>query len=406
MPTLRSPMRSPLRSSIFNPLTGGGLTGTIADFPQDLDWTVPSVKGGPQSFSGSPGAGNLFRQGGNAVVCYAPNATGTLSAMSSTAFRRTNLGEWQYPSINVRNLWNRDLTNAVWVATNGTATKNQTGADGAANAASLITATSANATFLQATTNASANWVFQVDPRRVSGTGTLEMTMDGGTTWTVVTPASSSFDVMNPKVINQSAVTNPSVGFRIATSGDSFVVDFTMLFAQPTNYPANTPIHSRPITTSATVQTFLERAYASFPDNSPLAIIARGPFAFYLQQRGYPNHPITSASNFQVSVAPDGTIKFQNGASGQCVTTAGIWKTGLSQVNKIAGWCDGSTLKMAANGTLAGAATGTIGLDPALDHWDLGTNGAGANSIFGINERVAMGPNLTFTDAQLQQMTT
>jgi hypothetical protein len=60
---------------------------------------------------------------------------------------------------------------------------------------------------------------------------------------------------------------------------------------------------------------------------------------------------------------------------------------------------------MAANGVMAGAATGTVGLDAALDHWDLGTNGAGVNSIFGINERIAMGPNLTFTDAQLIAMT-
>ena len=67
---------------------------------------------------------------------------------------------------------------------------------------------------------------------------------------------------------------------------------------------------------------------------------------------------------------------------------------------------DPPNLRMACNGVLGGAATGTLGLDAALDHWDLGTNGSGANSIFGINERIAMGPNLTFTDAQLIAMTT
>jgi hypothetical protein len=384
----------------------GGAVDPFSLFTQDMDWRVPSVKGGPQSFSGSPAAGNDFRQGGNAVVCYAPNVAGTLSAMSSTAFRRTDRGEWQYPSINVSNLWNRDLTNAAWVKTNATVAKNQTGAEGSANAASSITATAANATVIQSITSIATNRVFQALVRRISGTGTLEFTLDGGTTWTIMSEPPASFDVMNPLVINQNAVTNPAIGFRVGTSGDVFGIDFASLYTQPTNYPALTPILSQPITTSASVQTFLERAYASFPDSSPLATIARGAFGFYLQQRGYPNHPITSASNLQLSVDNTGIVKLQNGASGQCVTGAGAWKNGLTQMNKIAGWCDAGNLVMAVNGVMAGAATGTLGLDAALDHWDLGTNGSGANSIFGINERVCMGSNLTFTNAQLIAMTT
>lgn len=384
----------------------GGSVDPFSLFTHDVDWTTGTVtKGGPQSFTGSPGAGNLFRQGGNAVICYAPNASGTLSAMSSTAFRRTNLGEWQYPSINTRALWNRDFTNAVWTKQAGvTATKNQTGADGAANACSLLAWTIDNAEIAQAITSAVLDRILQVDVRRVSGSDPLEASIDGGT-WQTVAFTGASFDVMNPSVLFQAAVTDPNVKFR-SKAGNSFAVDFLLTISPPTNWPSMTPIHSRPIVTSATVQTFVERAYASFPDSSPLATIARGAFGFYLQQRGYPNHPITSASNFQVSVAPDGTVKFQNGASGQCVTSAGVWKSGLTQVNKIAGYCDGATLKLACNGVLAGAPTGVVGLDAALDHWDLGTNGSGANSIFGINERICMGPNLTFTDAQLIAMTT
>lgn len=380
-------------------------------FTQDIDWTVPSVKGGPQSFTGFPGAGNDFRQGGNAVVCYAPNQAGVLVAMSSTAFRRTDRGEMQYPSINTGLLWNRDLTNAVWVKTNATATKNQVGADGAANSASLITATANNGTILQTFTSSVFDRAFQIDVKRVSGTGTLEATIDGGTTWQTITPASSSYDVMSPKVIFQAAVTNPVVGFRIGTSGDSFAVDFALLIVPPANWPSLAPIHARPITTTATVQTFIERAYASFPDSSPLSIIARGAFGFYWQGRASRNggYPMTSASKiFLNAVQGTGEVVFKNGASGATQTTAGVWKfdNALTQVNKIAGWCDATNLRMACNGVLAGAATGTLGLDTALDHFDLGTNGSGANSIFGINERFAMGPNLVFTDTELVSMTT
>lgn len=402
-----SPIHSPIRSPIVLPHQGKWAGG----FTQDLDWTTGTVlKGGPQSFSGSPGAGNLFRQGGNAVTCYAPNQAGTLVAMSSTAFRRTDRGEWQYPSINVRNLWNRDLTNAAWTATNVTVAKNQTGADGAANSASSITATANNGTVLQSVTSTVLDRIFQVDCRRISGSGTLEATIDGGTTWQTITPSSSSYDVMNPKVIFQASITNPVVGFRIGTSGDSFCVDFTMLYSPPTNWPSLTPVHHRPIVTTATVQTFLERAYASFPDNSPLSIIARGPFAFFWQGRSsrQGGFVMTSASNLFVSVTGAGAVKFQNGTSGTCQTADGVWRfdAGLTQVNKVAGYCTAGSLRLAANGVLSGAASGTLGLDAALDHWDLGTNGAGNNSIFGINERITMGPNYTISDADLIAMTT
>lgn len=373
--------------------------------------TATALGGNGQAFTGTPGAGNFFRQGGNFVVTYGPTQAGTLTAMSSTAFRRTDRGEMQYPSINTGLLWNRDLTNAVWVKTNATATKNQTGADGAANAASLIAATANNGTILQTFTSSVFDRVFQVDVKRVSGTGTLEATIDGGTTWQTITPASSSYDVMSPKVIFQAAVTNPVVGFRIGTSGDSFAVDFALLIVPPANWPSLAPIHARPITTSATVQTFIERAYASFPDSSPFAIIARGPFAFYWQGRSsrQGGFPMTSASKIFLNAVQDtGAVVFKNGPSGAAQTVDGVWRfdNALTQVNKIAGWCDATNLKMACNGVLAGAATGTLGLDAALDHWDLGTNGAGQNSIFGINEIVAMKPNGFILDSDLIALTT
>lgn len=118
-------------------------------------------------------------------------------------------------------LHNRDLTQPAWVPTNINPLKNQVGLDGLANSSSSITATAANGTILQAITLASSARFQTVYVKRLVGAGTLEMTMDNGTTWTVVTVTSGWTRVEIPT----QTLANPTVGFRIATSGDSFAID-------------------------------------------------------------------------------------------------------------------------------------------------------------------------------------
>ena len=119
-------------------------------------------------------------------------------------------------------LQNRTLTAAAWVATNITTAKDQTGADGVGNSASSITATAANGTILQAITSASTARATSAYVKRITGSGAIEMTQNGGATWTAVTVTSSWSRVSIPSA----TVTNPSVGFRIATSGDAIAVDY------------------------------------------------------------------------------------------------------------------------------------------------------------------------------------
>jgi hypothetical protein len=119
-------------------------------------------------------------------------------------------------------LWSRDLTQASWVSTNMTAALTATGADGVANSATTLTATAGNATELQAITSASASRVFSAVVRRRTGTGTVQITQDNGSTWTTITLTSSYQRFTTP---NQT-LTNPTVGFRIVTSGDAIDVDF------------------------------------------------------------------------------------------------------------------------------------------------------------------------------------
>jgi hypothetical protein len=142
-----------------------------------------------------------------------------------------------------RALHSRDLTQAAWVKTNCTAAKDVTGADGTANGASRLTATGANATCLQTVTLASSVRKQSAYVRRITGTGVVEMTTNGGSTWTALTFTGDWTPVEIPAV----TLANPEFGFRLATSGDVIGVDFVQ------NEGALRK--SSPIVTGATVAT-------------------------------------------------------------------------------------------------------------------------------------------------------
>lgn len=122
-------------------------------------------------------------------------------------------------------LWNRDFTNAAWVKTSVTAAKDQTGIDGVANAASSLTATGANGTVLQSITLASSQRATSAYVKRLVGSGAVSMTTDGGATWTDITSQLGAGSYVRATIPAQT-VTNPSVGFKFATSGDSIAVDY------------------------------------------------------------------------------------------------------------------------------------------------------------------------------------
>jgi hypothetical protein len=121
-----------------------------------------------------------------------------------------------------RLLHNRDLTQAAWVATNITPAKDQIGADGVSNSASSITSTAGNGTILQTITSASAARATSAYVKRITGSGAVEMTQNGGTTWTAVTVTGDWTRIQIPSA----TVTNPVVGFRIVASGDAIAVDY------------------------------------------------------------------------------------------------------------------------------------------------------------------------------------
>lgn len=120
-------------------------------------------------------------------------------------------------------LYSDDLTNAAWTKTNCTAAKNATGPDVVSNSASTLTATSTDATCLQARTLASAARSFSVYVRRKTGAGTVSITRNGGTNWTDITSSLSPMEWIQFKIENTS-VTDPSCGIKISVSGDEVEV--------------------------------------------------------------------------------------------------------------------------------------------------------------------------------------
>ena len=121
---------------------------------------------------------------------------------------RTNLG-----------LHSNDHTNAAWVKTTMTTAKTSTGPDGVVNSATRLTATGANSLSVQTVISASATRAYSVWIRRITGTGNIQLVVDGVTFNTkAITGSWARYD------ISQAAVTNPVFGIRIVTSGDAIDV--------------------------------------------------------------------------------------------------------------------------------------------------------------------------------------
>jgi hypothetical protein len=117
----------------------------------------------------------------------APDIDGNVVIFAANEVRVTKgLGLWAEGNYTNFVLQCRDHTQASWAKTTMAAVKNQTGADGTANAASSLTASANNATSLQALTLTSNTYVFSAYVKRITGSGTVSITLDG-TNYTDIT---------------------------------------------------------------------------------------------------------------------------------------------------------------------------------------------------------------------------
>lgn len=126
----------------------------------------------------------------------------------------------------------RDMTDASWV--NGgtmTVAKTGTGIDGVTNSCSRLTggAVSATNTLFQTLTAAASSRTYSCWIKRVTGTGTINISQNGGSTYTDVTSQinSSTFT----RVSLTASVLNASFGIQVVTDTDVILVDFNQFEA-------------------------------------------------------------------------------------------------------------------------------------------------------------------------------
>lgn len=154
-----------------------------------------------------------------------------------------------------RLLWCRDATQTQWVKTDITAAKDQTGIDGVANAASSLTATADGGTCIQTITLASGSRTGSIYLKRITGTGTVQVSLDGST-WSTVELSDTEWR----RIVLSGTVTNPVVGVRLAVSGDAVAMDFGQV---EDGAFATTPI----LTTTATATRASDEASISNVDS-------------------------------------------------------------------------------------------------------------------------------------------
>lgn len=294
-------------------------------------------------------------------------------------------------------LWNRDLTNAAWTKSNVTAALNQTGIDGSANSASSLTATAGNGTALQGITLASSARWQTAFVKRITGSGVVEMTMDNGSTWTAVADTSSWTRVAIPT----QTLANPTVGFRIVTSGDAIAVDFVQ--NENSGSFATSPI----LVTTVAVARALDVVTAARVSSFGAAASVLGSLT--------PLAPLSFATNQTIVQIDDGSANNRiqiartsstNSPAGLTMTSGGAQTIGNTGVT----WATGSKGRVVAgvanvdqgysfNGSSVSVLTSAFPL--SLDVVRIGANsasGAIANGYFG---RIALWQTARLPDADL-----
>ncbi len=180
------------------------------------DYVSVGVLSAPYHGAGVDGIKYFTTTNGNSV------ASNVVTEAAGTAIADATLDGFRpegVASIN-RCLYSNDFSNAAWVASNVTkGADNHTAPDGTATAYSL-TATAGNGTVIQdlgVVASASKTGGFYL--KRKTGTGNIDITMDGGTGWTTVAVTSTW-----TRFEKNQTLADEDFGIRIVTSGDAVYV--------------------------------------------------------------------------------------------------------------------------------------------------------------------------------------
>ncbi|OWK42215.1 phage head spike fiber domain-containing protein [Fimbriiglobus ruber] len=386
----------------------------------DLNFSVGQYWGNPVNMAAAIGANgsycSLVQGSTSGNGGYAPDSTGIVRTFAAYYPRITaGCGLWAEGNYTNYALYSNDHTNGAWTKTSMTAAKNQTGADLTANGASLLTATGTSATSLQSLTLSSHAYCFSAYVKRVTGTGTVKITLDG-TTYTDVTGQINSTGYTLVSVPAQT-LTSANVGFQLGTSGDAIAVQFCQ--CENNNYPT-TPL---PTTTSTNVRGIDEPAHSDPGGTRPGMgqrvfrdlISSGGPWSMLQFGSGngygtgsggvYTDGGVTVSGVASVAGAGgNGSFTAHGISSG---TTSNTGNIGLNAINKIAGRANGAGVSCCLNGGPIVTVANTGALTPqgtAFTHMGLGNNGASGVPINGYTSRLVYFP-FELTDSQMIEYT-
>ncbi|MBK7179644.1 MAG: hypothetical protein IPH82_21105 [Chloroflexi bacterium] len=294
-----------------------------------------------------------------------------------------NLLRFRRESSAINNLLHcRDLSNAAWsTKTNITAAKTATGIDGIANTATTLTAAAEDAIILQPTSGiASAARCASAYVKRVTGTGTISFTQDGGSTWTDITSQINAAAYIRVQIT--STLANPSTGFKISTSTDVINVDVGMNEAGAV---ATSPIVTTTATVTRNAESLTYQTAGNWSDTAGTVYVQTTPVVYSGGAVGSATNGLLLSTSNSGATAYDGTNS-ANGPTGAPGTT-----------EKLAVAWGSSAMSVASSGAVGTAGT----YDGAMGLSSIGI-GVGAVGYFGD---VAI-YNYKMTDAELQAITT
>ena len=257
-----------------------------------------------------------------------------------------------------------------------------TGLDGIANTATTLTAGAADAVILQPISGiASAARCASAYVKRRTGAGVVSFTQDGGSTWTDITSQINSSTWSRVQIT--STLANPSVGFKISTSGDAIDVDCAQNEAGAV---ATSPIVTTIEAVTRNADSLTYQTASNWSDTEGTAYIEAQPLAWVAGGAigSATNGLLLSAAN-SGATASDGT----NTANGPAGSPSGREKLAMR-------W-GGGAMTVASGGVVGTAGTYDGGMG-------LASVGIAVNSSVYCG-RVAI-YDYAMTDAELQELTT
>lgn len=270
-----------------------------------------------------------------------------------------------------------------------------TGLDNVANSASRLTAAANDATIMQLLTAATGTRTASAFIKRISGTGTISLTRNGGTNWTDITSSLVTGSWVLVKMTSDVGA-NPTVGIKMGTSGDVIDVDCVQ---DENGAWATSPILT---TTTAVTRNADVLSYASAFDVAQGTALCSVKSAVPInsgQTTNFLRGDGASASLAYVTSSNSRTATASTDGTNIASVYGGDITTGIRK--KLVRW--GSDLRMSADGSLGSSVAfdGSMGTVGTLY---IGCNQSSVDHLSGPIREVHIWPT-PLTDAQMQQVT-